>query len=1077
MATSNQGTRPPEDRTRFFRLSLIIDDELTQILRDLLHNEVHPSLIYKVIQRKYLSKLRPDQVVVIKNANTHGYQEFDITLLYTLLRNVCQNITPPSQGWGVSAMPSPNEVTVGDDIKRIHIIRNTLFGHIPEAAISETDFKEYLSIISDICTRMHALLNKDYAKRLQDAKDCSIDSDTEKKYQEQIKTMAEEEKTIRDMLQNIQGTSKARINVERKRQKTIKQAFAGKKVRLSQLEEQLSSSTSDIKEDIDSLGIDYLRHNLPSDHRTFPMIAEKLEIPQEILYWSLENREKFVRSMKVGNISVFNGRAMVIGCARAGKTTLVKKIKGDKDLETTSTSGIEIHSHAFKLNSDESTIIVSTDEEKEKGCLSLNPGMLDRYDEKTQKTSVGVNVNVVPDQSNVTSPREENHVVDNASNSPSSTEGTFNPNNSASAVYVTPGTGISYATLEQNIDLNNCVPSVNMDNLKMLGLLDFAGHSAYYACHHIFFSPRAIFILVVDMTKDLNSIATEACTKEGLIYSNWTYADYIKYWLGSIHTYSSKVAPVILAFSHSEDNGADPKKALQYFNKICDCLPRKLLDHLDKRRIYSFQKQSDKNVEAFKECLADTVKSQSHWGERVPISWTKLEAVLKKLKESNYIVSFSNLLRLVLDLKINTEEDLLNALIFFNDTGVILFRSEIKDMIILDVQWLVDAFKRIIFDEEHMEAMEMRDFAEFQELNEHGLLSSKVLNVLWQNSDFYQHKHSLVNHMKQLDMLAELSKELWYVPCMNKQKYSWEILNNCNVSSRFCFLFEFLPFIIYHRLVVACINDSNMGMKPWKRSERMCIFHTVTILTYKNDTHRVLIAICDNKERTHRDFPYSIEIQINVTKPREIDTRLTSKLKKEISDKLTVLRRGILSSEFYPHVGYRCRLETFGKNVESHIITEEEMSGSEYDCPKCSQPHIVDVGSIRRFWEKDEPHTPWTDILSDVGLMNVAKQLGAEWTQVVGHLGLKQAEIDQIKLDNPYNTINQITIALQRWRDRQEGQADTILQQLFSALRSCDRTDMLEDIQEKYNITERSRNHASSSDKEKITNLNSSTSY
>ena len=60
--------------------------------------------------------------------------------------------------------------------------------------------------------------------------------------------------------------------------------------------------------------------------------------------------------MKVGSISVYNGRAMVIGCAMAGKTTLVKKIKGDKDLTTTSTSGIEIHYHAFKLNPDESTI-------------------------------------------------------------------------------------------------------------------------------------------------------------------------------------------------------------------------------------------------------------------------------------------------------------------------------------------------------------------------------------------------------------------------------------------------------------------------------------------------------------------------------------------------------------------------------------------------------------------------------------------------------------------------------------------------------------------------------------------------
>ena len=102
-------------------------------------------------------------------------------------------------------MPSPNEVTVGDDIERIRLIRNKLFGHIPEAAISETEFKDYWSIISDICTRMQALLNKNYAKRLQDAKDCTIDSDTENKYLELIRTKAEEEKTTRDILQDIRS--------------------------------------------------------------------------------------------------------------------------------------------------------------------------------------------------------------------------------------------------------------------------------------------------------------------------------------------------------------------------------------------------------------------------------------------------------------------------------------------------------------------------------------------------------------------------------------------------------------------------------------------------------------------------------------------------------------------------------------------------------------------------------------------------------------------------------------------------------------------------------------------------------
>ena len=40
--------------------------------------------------------------------------------------------------------------------------------------------------------------------------------------------------------------------------------------------------------------------------------------------------------------------------------------------------------------------------------------------------------------------------------------------------------------------------------------------------------------------------------------------DYIKYWLGSIHTYSSTEAPVILAVSHAEINEADPKKVCVY---------------------------------------------------------------------------------------------------------------------------------------------------------------------------------------------------------------------------------------------------------------------------------------------------------------------------------------------------------------------------------------------------------------------------------------------------------------------------------------------------------------------------------
>ena len=392
-------------------------------------------------------------------------------------------------------------------------------------------------------------------------------------------------------------------------------------------------------------------------------------------------------------------------------------------------------------------------------------------------------------------------------------------------------------------------------------------------------------------------------------------------------------------------------QALEYYFEICKSLPNELLTHMNKGRLFSIMKNANKNMEDLKKCIASTMKSQRHWGEDVPITWTKLESALKRLKEDKKIYLFSDLLRDVKnsnDFNINDEEKLNNALEFFHETGVILFSSETEN-IILDVQWFVDAFKCIILDKEHKDSKDEKNLPEFQELYENGLLSKSLLNQLWEKGNFNQHKKSLIYHMKQLDMLAELSTEEWYVPCMNKHAYSHEILKNCNVSSRLCFLFQFLPFIVYHRLVVACINK--LDMELWEREGRKCVFHTVTILLYKDSKHRMLIGICDNKGRLNTEYPYSIEIQANVTYPHEVDTQLTSDLRIRICKILYNLTRAFSSGESSFSVGYRCQLEPFGGNLEGQIVKEEKLSGLEFVCSKCTTNHVANVESIRRFWE------------------------------------------------------------------------------------------------------------------------------
>lgn len=296
-----------------------------------------------------------------------------------------------------------------------------------------------------------------------------------------------------------------------------------------------------------------------------------------------------------------------------------------------------------------------------------------------------------------------------------------------------------------------------------------------------------------------------------------------------------------------------------------------------------------------------------------------------------------------------SKEELITALEFFNDTGLILFRNEIENenenVVILDVQWFVNAFKCIILDEIHLEKKNNDNFKDFDNLYRNGLLSIELLKDLWNHDDFYLHKIKLVKHMKHLNMLAELDPDLWYVPCMNKQKYTQTVLDNCTFSSTLCFVFKFLPLNIYYHLIVACINK--LKMELWKQ-DKYCIYHTVTILKCKNTTHRLIIGI--RKREKDDEYPYSIEIQAIETEPRNPDSQMCSEIKENIYRILSDLTRTFTSCEVPFQVGYLCTKMPHSDLPRGHILLEKEVKGG-VDCSKCIPVHVVEVKSIIGVWE------------------------------------------------------------------------------------------------------------------------------
>ena len=101
-------------------------------------------------------------------------------------------------------------------------------------------------------------------------------------------------------------------------------------------------------------------------------------------------------------------------------------------------------------------------------------------------------------------------------------------------------------------------------------LWDFGGQSVYYATHPLFLTPKAIYLLVYDLTKNPHEKAS-AIVKQGTFkqkedrYCRKTNEDYLHFWLSSISSLARKdsesfatgklpkrLPPVILVCTHAD---------------------------------------------------------------------------------------------------------------------------------------------------------------------------------------------------------------------------------------------------------------------------------------------------------------------------------------------------------------------------------------------------------------------------------------------------------------------------------------------------------------------------------------------
>ncbi|XP_060571488.1 uncharacterized protein LOC132729688 [Ruditapes philippinarum] len=738
-------------------------------------------------------------------------------------------------------------------------------------------------------------------------------------------------------------------------------------------------------------------------------------------------------------------RVNIVGNYGQGKSSLKRRLVGHSIEGVTSTNGIDVARHKFKRSSDgrlclheeeegreivsrvveivrkaelESSLEDSHEQESVEAVDEVDAipigNVVDLYNRLPTTDVDGlINVQELPNSA------KESNVKDD--HSLPSSEG----NNNDLSLSI-PINGTPRRVLSEN-EMISFINDIKISDSKkasdaILDFWDFGGQYVFYATHTMFHSQQAIYLLVFDLTTDFKDVVRdeEFPGETG----NKTVEYFIRFWMNSIHSFvgdcDGSLPRVILVGTHKDKIKAETDDER---TQICEEYFDKIRQMFEDTTVFQHIHQNDfavDNVEQNDEIISRLLEEIVGIGdelskkEEIPAQWLPLERELKK-RRSQKLITLDEILHIdaTNEFPLSDEDQVKLFLRYHHSKGTLFYFDEepIADHVILDPQYLIDAFRCIItskaFCKNVMKCQSTRK--SFERLVHDGKLENALIDKVW-DDNFIQHKDVLLGFLKKHYVISEAMKfddntgkteRLgWYiVPSLLKDHISTddvaEIITDRKQSrTRFVMLFEDSSLLqtIFSRLMAALLGKWSLVPLP-KCPKKHTLFENLGMF----QLDKVHLGLVEVKCFTIELLIIGLCISKDIV--RRVGDRFRRYCESVIGHEFECLRtRTEYVSKPYKYA-FRCNHTTHGIDGSKGLI--EEIDDEVLPCPDLDKQHDVFVKSAKSEWflQEQVDTSNQNKGLTDKKLSNVAKAIGNNWQLLGVELKLTQTQIDQATYD------------------------------------------------------------------------------